>query len=369
MIYLDNASTTALDPLVLEAMMPYFKDAFQNASSNHLQGQQIKTRIEESRKLCADLINAKPDEIIFTSGSTEAINYALKGYLEENFDKGNHIITCKTEHKAVLKTCEYLESKGVDVTYLSVNTNGEINYDELQDSISENTALIALMLVNNENGVIHNIKKVCEIAHSKEVDVFCDATQAVGKMPIDVEDLGVDMMSMSAHKINGPKGIGFLYVKQGIQLTPLIHGGSQENDNRGGTYNSPLIIGLGKTVELAKKNIVQNANHINDLYAYLKEQVSLLPNIAELSRGTDKVTNIVNLKINNLDTSVFVEGNKEISLSNGSACTSQIIEGSHVLKAMGLSDMEANECVRISFDKNSAKEEIDVLIKQFKSLC
>lgn len=199
MIYLDNASTTALEPLVLEAMMPYFKDAFQNASSNHFSGQKIKNKIEESRRLCADLTNAKPDEIIFTSGATEAINYALKGYLEENFDKGNHIITCKTEHKAVLKTCEYLESKGVDVTYLSVNTDGEIDYNELKNSITENTALIALMLVNNETGVIHNIKKVCEIAHSKEVNVFCDATQAVGKM--EIEEIFKDGKNLIKRKI------------------------------------------------------------------------------------------------------------------------------------------------------------------------
>lgn len=368
MIYLDNASTTALDPRVLETMMPYFLDCFQNASSNNKSGKLIKSKIEESRQYCADLINAHADEIIFTSGATEAINYALKGFLEENFEKGNHIITCKTEHKAVLKTCEYLETKGVEVTYLNVDKSGALDFKELERVITPQTSLIAIMLVNNETGVIHDLKAITEIAHSKNVVVFCDATQAIGKISVNVKDLKVDMLCMSGHKINGPKGIGYLYIKKGISLTPLIHGGSQENDNRGGTYNAPLIIGLGKACEILNKSLVTYQQQYSGLSKYFTDQIEKIEKIDIISTNSPKVSNIINLRIKGIDANVFVESNREISLSNGSACTSRIIEGSHVLKAMGLSDAEANECIRISFDKNTTKEEVEVLIKQLRSI-
>lgn len=311
MLYLDNASTTRINEEVLNAMMPYFNQFYFNASSTHKEGVAVKKEIEYSRELCADLINADSSEIIFTSGSTESINYALKGFFEENFEKGNHLITCKTEHKAVLNTCEYLETKGIEVTYLDVDSNGLINLNELENSIIPQTALIAIMFANNETGVIQDIKSIGEIAQKHNVFFFCDATQAIGKVAIDVNRLNIDMLCMSAHKINGPKGIGFLYVNKGIQLTPLIHGGSQENDNRGGTYNTPLIIGLGKACGLAKKYIDNTAKGYKEIWETVLKCIDNTNNILVVSDLNQRLFNIINLKINNLDASVFVESSIE----------------------------------------------------------
>ncbi|MFV0230084.1 cysteine desulfurase [Empedobacter falsenii] len=365
MIYLDNASTTRINEEVLNAMMPYFNQFYFNASSKHKEGVLVKNEIEKSRELCAEFIQAKPSEIIFTSGATESINYALKGFFEENFENGNHLITCKTEHKAVLNTCEYLETKGIEVTYLDVDSNGLIDLNELENSITPETALIAIMFANNETGVIQDIKSIGEIAQRHNIFFFCDATQAIGKDDIDVNSFNIDMLCMSAHKINGPKGIGFLYVKSGIQLTPLIHGGSQENDNRGGTYNSPLIIGLGKAIEISQRHLVQNNTHYLNLYHHLIDWINSKSNICIIGDKNNRLHNIVNIKIDNFDASIFVESSKEFAVSNGSACTSRIIEGSHVLKAMGLSDQECNQCLRISFDENT---QIEHIIQFFKNI-
>lgn len=365
MIYLDNASTTRINEEVLNAMMPYFNQFYFNASSNHKEGVLVKNEIEKSRELCAELIHADPSEIIFTSGATESINYALKGFFEENFENGNHLITCKTEHKAVLNTCEYLETKGIEVTYLDVDSNGLIDLNELENSITPETALIAIMFANNETGVIQDIKSIGEIAQRHNISFFCDATQAIGKVDIDVNSFNIDMLCMSAHKINGPKGIGFLYVKSGIQLTPLIHGGSQENDNRGGTYNTPLIIGLGKACELAKRYIDNTAKGYKEIWETVLKCIDNTNNILVVGDLNQRLFNIINIKINNLDASIFVESSNEFAVSNGSACTSRIIEGSHVLKAMGLSDQECNQCLRISFDENT---QIEHIIQFFKNI-
>lgn len=362
MIYLDNASTTRINEEVLNAMMPYFNQYYFNASSNHKNGLAVKKEIEYSRELCAEIINAEPSEIIFTSGATESINYALKGFFEENFEKGNHLITSKTEHKAVLKTCEYLESKGIEVTYLDVDTNGLINLNELENSITSETSLIAIMFANNETGVIQDIKSISEIAHKHNVYFFCDATQAVGKVDIDVNRLNIDMLCMSAHKINGPKGIGFLYKKNSINLTPLIHGGAQENDNRGGTYNAPLIVGLGKACEIAKLNLLESFNHYKSLFDVILNFIQNTDRIKIIGDLNSRLFNVVNLNIKDLDASVFVESSNEFAVSNGSACTSRIVEGSYVLKAMGLSDQESNQCLRISFDKETKIEDITQFI-------
>lgn len=363
--YLDNASTTRINEEVLHAMMPYFKYLFFNASSKHIYGRKINEAIERSRSLCADMINAMSSEIIFTSGATESINYALKGFFEENFEKGNHLITCKTEHKAVLKTCEFLESKGIDVTYLNVDFNGMINMDELEASITPDTALIAIMFANNETGVIQDIKSIGEISKKHNIVFFCDATQAIGKVNIDVDLFNIDMLCMSAHKINGPKGIGFLYVKNGIALSPLIHGGSQENDNRGGTYNTPLIIGLGKACELAKKNIYNSRIHYQAIWSSVLQYLDSNNHIKILGDLKNRLHNIINLQISGLDASIFVESSHDFAVSNGSACTSRIVEGSHVLKAMGLTDVESNQCLRISFDENTKVEDVNKFINRF----
>ena len=232
-------------------MLPYFTDFYGNASSNHTFGKKAKEAIEKSRVQVSNLINCNNKEIIFTSGATESINLGVKGYVEANSDKGNHIITVKTEHKAVLATCEYLESKGYEVTYLDVDNNGLINLKELTSSITNNTLLICVMYVNNEIGVIQPIQEIGKIARENNIAFLCDATQAVGKIVVDVEEDNIDMLCFSAHKLKGPKGIGVLYKKASIKLTPLLHGGGQERGLRGGTYNTPLIVGLGKACELA----------------------------------------------------------------------------------------------------------------------
>ncbi|SEF67010.1 cysteine desulfurase family protein [Sphingobacterium lactis] len=362
--YLDNASTTKIREEVLKEMIPFFNEFYFNASSNHRGGRRAKAALDDSRGVCADLINASRDEIIFTSGSTESINYVLKGYLEENFEKGNHIITCKTEHTAVLKTCEYLETKGVEVSYLDVNSNGLIDLKELERAIKSETALIAIMFANNETGVIQDIKAIGDIAHKYNIKFFCDATQAIGKVAIDVNKLGIDMLCMSAHKIDGPKGIGFLYVKNGINLTPLIHGGAQENNNRAGTYNIPLIVGLAKACEIAKNNLLEYQSYYKTLFNHIMDSIDEMDNIKLIGDGDSRLFNIINLKIKEFDASIFVESSDDFAVSNGSACTSRIIEGSHVLKAMGLSDKDCNECIRLSFNTSNTIIEIDEFLKK-----
>lgn len=346
-------------------MLPYFNEFYGNASSSHLLGKTSKLAIDEARKNVSKLINANENEIIFTSGATESINLALKGYVEENFEKGNHIITCKTEHKAVLNTCEYLETKGIEVTYLDVDSTGLINLKDLENSITTNTALIAIMYANNETGVVQDIKSIGNISKKHNLTFFCDATQAIGKVKIDVNHLNIDMLCMSAHKLNGPKGIGFLYKKNGINLTPLLHGGAQENYTRGGTYNTPLIVGLGKTCEITKNKIKENNYHYQTLFQTVVNFINNIDNISLIGNKDNRLYNIINLRIKGIDASVFAESSNVFMVSNGSACTSRIIEGSHVLKAMGFTDMECNQCLRISFDLETS---IDHIIQFFEIL-
>jgi cysteine desulfurase len=244
--YFDNASTTKVDSRVLEVMLPYFNEFYGNASSNHLLGKTSKLAIDEARKQVSKLINANENEIIFTSDATESINFALKGFIESNFEKGNHIITVKTEHKAVLSTCEYLEAKGIEVTYLDVDNDGLISIEDLKKAIRNETVLICVMFVNNETGVIQPINEIGLIARENNITFFSDATQAIGKIIVDVERENIDLLCFSGHKLNAPKGVGVLFKKKNIRLTPLMHGGSQENGLRAGTYNTPLIVGLGK---------------------------------------------------------------------------------------------------------------------------
>jgi cysteine desulfurase len=271
--YLDAAATTPVDKRVLDAMYPYFSEVFGNASSSHVYGLTAKKAIEISRNQVAELINADSKEIIFTSCATESINLALKGFVESNNKKGNHIITVKTEHKAVLSTCEYLETKGFEVTYLDVDSNGLISLEDLKLAIKETTILLAIMYVNNEIGVIQSIADIGEIAQVNNICFFCDATQAVGKVKVDVLADNIDMLCFSGHKLNGPKGIGVLYKKSNIVLTPLLHGGSQENGLRAGTYNTPLIVGIGKACELISEewdshiyNLLEKRNAVEKYY-------------------------------------------------------------------------------------------------------
>jgi cysteine desulfurase len=357
--YLDAASTTKVDARVFEVMLPYFSEYFGNASSNHQFGKNAKEAIEIARKQVADIINCDYKEIIFTSGATESINLAIKGFTEFNIDKGNHIITVKTEHKAVLSTCEYLETKGFEVTYLDVDKNGLILFDQLRDSVKENTSLIVIMHVNNETGVAQPIKDIGEFAKDNNITFFCDATQAVGKLQIDVEEDLVDMLCFSAHKLNGPKGIGVLYKRKGIEITPLFHGGGQEHGLRGGTYNTPAIIGLGKACELAKKEMIEVNFKCNKLNNYLIESISEITTFNLVSNKEFGVPNIINIIIPNLESDIFIGLLKNVALSNGSACNSELLEESHVLRAIKPDDFNKNNALRISIDKFTTKEDID----------
>ena len=345
--YLDAAATTPVEKRVLDAMYPYFSEIFGNASSSHIYGIQAKEAIEKARVKVATLINADNKEIIFTSGATESINLAIKGYVESNIDKGNHIITVKTEHKAVLATCEYLETKGFDVTYLDVDENGLVSLDELTSAIRKTTLLIAVMYVNNEIGVIQPITEIGNIARKHSICFFCDATQAVGKIKVDVELDNIDMLCFSGHKLNGPKGVGVLYIKKEIVLTPLFHGGGQENGLRAGTYNTPLIIGLGKACEIILEDfdaiiarLLEKRKEIEKYY--LDNSIGTI-NFKEVKRAP----HILSITLNDFNAEDYlILKSKEFVASTGSACNSSIIVQSHVLQSF--KDKKIKKIIRIS---------------------
>jgi cysteine desulfurase len=345
--YWDAAATTPVDDRVLNAMLPYFAEIFGNASSNHIFGREAKKAIEEARSHVAEIINADKKDIYFTSGSTESINWGIKGFLEANPEKGNHIITVKTEHKAVLNTCEYLESKGYEVTYLNVDQNGLINYDELEKAISIQTALICVMYVNNEIGIIQDIARIGNLAREKEIVFFCDATQAIGKVEVDIVKDQIDMLCFSGHKMNGPKGIGTLFIKNGIKINPLIHGGGQEKGLRGGTYNTPLIVGFGEASRIArcdmKKNILTLAQKRQEIIDFYETNKIGIINFKDILTAP----HILSVTLNNYDAEEYLMLNsKELVASTGSACNTSVLLISHVLQS--LKAMNNSKIIRIS---------------------
>lgn len=345
--YFDSASTTKVDDRVVAEMLPYFTEYFGNASSNHSYGKKAKDAIENARIQVSKIINCDSNQITFTSGATESINLGIKGYVEANPEKGNHIITVKTEHKAVLATCEYLETKGYEVTYLDVDENGLLNLEELANSVSENTLLICVMYVNNEIGVIQPIKEIGHIARDKNIAFFCDATQAVGKVDVDVEEDHIDMLCFSGHKLNGPKGVGVLYKRKDIELTPLLHGGGQEYGLRSGTYNTPLIVGLGKACELASDEFTENieklTNRKEEVVAHYEQNSIGKENFKDVK----KAPHIISLTIDDFESEEYLMINsKDFIASTGSACNEEVIEISHVLKATGIKNN--NKVIRIS---------------------
>lgn len=366
-IYFDNASTTKVDSRVLGEILPYFSEIYGNASSNHDFSKESKQAIEFSRKQVSKLINCNEGEIIFTSGATESINFVLKGYVESNFEKGNHIITVKTEHKAVLATCEYLETKGVEVTYLDVDKDGLISINDLKEAIRNDTFLICIMYVNNETGVIQPVKEIGSIAKTNNIPFFCDTTQAIGKIKVDVLENNIDLLCFSGHKLNAPKGVGVLYKNKNIVLTPLFHGGGQENGLRAGTYNTPLIVGIGKACEIAINEFRENSNIVETKSKLLIQEINGIKGSIIIGNENYRVPNIIDVIIPGLDSNIFISKTKNFALSNGSACTSQIIESSHVLKAMGYSDAECNQTIRISFDKEITESQIMELVDTLKA--
>ncbi len=366
-IYLDYNATTPVHPGVLEAMLPYFSVQFGNAaSSNHLFGWQAKEAVEFARENVAALIGAQPSEIVFTSGATEAINLAIKGVFSAYSTKGNHIITSVTEHKAVLDTCTSLEKQGAKLTCLPVNNMGLIDLDELRAAITNKTILICVMYANNETGIINQIQAIGQIAKECGVIFFCDATQAVGKLPLNVQNDEIDMLCLSAHKMYGPKGTGALYIRRKdprVSLKPLIDGGGHERGMRSGTLNVPGIVGLGKACSLMHNEINNFKNNAEGLMVLLEEFFLSLPNTFFNGAGARRLYNTINVCFNQPNKGQFLKEISEVvAVSSGSACTSALPQPSHVLKAMGLTDMQAGSSLRFSIGIFTTREEVEKAI-------
>ena len=370
-IYLDYNATTPVDERVLQDMLPYFSTYFGNAASKtHPVGWQAQAAVEKARKQVADFINCEEGEIIFTSGSTESCNLAMKGVYDKYQSKGNHIITVATEHKAVLDTCASLEKKGTQITYLSVSPEGLIDLDELKNAITEKTILVCVMLANNETGVIQPIEQIAEIVHQHNSILFCDATQAAGKMSIDVNELGVDLLCLSAHKFYGPKGIGALFVRRKnprVVLQEQINGGGHENGLRSGTLNIPAIVGLGKACEIAQQEMWDNNIKTSALRAKLEHQLLDIDGLRINGSTKYRLYNTSNLCFSGIKASELIAKiNSRICVAAGSACTSALAQPSHVLKAMGLSEDDCYASIRFSLGKYTNEDEINTAIDLIK---
>lgn len=368
MYYFDNSATTKIDDIVLESMMPYLKEYYGNASSIYKLGQISKNKIEEVREDISKILNCNPDEIYFTSGGSESNNLAIKGIMEANISKGKHLITSVIEHPSVLNTCKYLESIGYEVTYIGVDKEGNINLNELENSIRKDTVLVSIMSANNEIGTIEPIDDIANICKEKNVIFHTDATQAIGNISIDLSN--IDSLSLSSHKFYGPKGIGLLYVKKGIRFNSIINGGHQENNKRAGTENVANIVGMGKALELVYSNIEEKNKYISDLRDYFEFEIKKIPNIKINGDITNRLPGISNITIKGISNDILVISldMKDICISSGSACSSGSIEPSYVLKELGLSDEESKSSVRISIGKYNTKEEIDYLVKSIKEV-
>lgn len=364
--YFDNNATTKVDDEVLKEMIPYFKEYYGNASSIYKLGQKSKNKIEEVREKISNILNCNPNEIYFTSGGSESNNLALKGIMSANKSKGKHLITSMIEHPSILNTCKSLEKEGYEVTYLSVNEKGIVNLNELENSIREDTVLVSIMFANNEIGTIEPIKEIAAICKSKGVIFHTDAVQAIGNIRIDLSELNIDSLSLSSHKFYGPKGVGVLYIKNGVRFNSLIDGGHQEMNKRAGTENVPAIVGMGKAIELIFNNLDEKNDYVKSLRDYFESEIKkILPNIRINGDLGNRLPGTSNITIKGIssDTLVISLDMKDICISSGSACTSGSIEPSHVLEAIGLKREDAKSSIRISIGKYNTKEEIDYLIK------
>lgn len=371
MIYLDNAATTKTAPEVVEAMLPYFTENYGNPSTIYSLGSTSKKAVNEARRTIADAIGAKQEEIYFTAGGSESDNWALKATAEAYASKGKHIITTKIEHHAILHTCEYLEKRGFEITYLNVDRDGLIDLEELKAAIRPDTILISVMFANNEIGTIEPIEEIGAIAKERNVLFHTDAVQAFGQVPIDVDKLHIDMLSASGHKLNGPKGIGFLYIRSGLKLRSFIHGGSQERSRRAGTENVPGIVGLGKAVERALRIMDEKTRHEIELRDYLIERVEKeIPYCWVNGHRTKRLPGNVNFSF------LYIEGEsmlimldmKGICASSGSACTSGSLDPSHVLLAIGLKHEEAHGSLRLTLSEENTKEQMDFVVDNLKQI-
>ncbi|GAA6765694.1 IscS subfamily cysteine desulfurase [Flavobacterium sp. CGRL1] len=370
-IYLDNNATTPSDNRVVDVVNVYFNQLYGNASSLYSFGNKSKIVIDKARNSISKLLDTESDTIYFTSGATESVNLALKGLALNPKNSKKHIITCTTEHKAVLDTCDYLQSIGYEIDYLPVNKLGAIDLQLLKSLIKEDTLLVCLMWVNNETGVIHPISQIGEITKEAGVYFVCDGSQGVGKLPISVTESNIDILCFSGHKMYATKGVGGIYIDQKItrqnKILPLIHGGGQENNLRSGTYNVPLIAGLGTAFEIAQEEMQENKAHIEQIKNFLESELLKIRQAYINGKLSPRIFNTVNVCIPGFDSEVFIGVNNDIAVSNGSACNSALVQPSHVLLAMGLSSNDAMNSLRISIGKSNTKNDIQLLIQRIKN--
>ena len=371
LIYLDNAATTKTAPEVVEAMLPYFTEYYGNASTIYSLGGASKKAMNEARETIASVLGAKTEEIYFTAGGSESDNWALKAVADAYGNKGNHIITSRIEHHAILHTCEYLEKKGFEVTYLDVDENGKVKLDQLKKAIRPTTILISVMYANNEIGTIQPIKEIGEIAHEHGILFHTDAVQAFGQLPINVDECHIDMLSASGHKLNGPKGIGFLYIRKGVKIRSFVHGGAQERKRRAGTENIPGIVGLGVAAARAAASMEERTAKERELRDYLIDRIlKEVPYTRLNGHRTDRLPNNANFSFQ------FVEGESLLIMldmegicgSSGSACTSGSLDPSHVLLAIGLPHEIAHGSLRLTLSEETTKEELDFVIETLKNI-
>lgn len=370
-VYLDHNATTPCDPRVVDAMLPYFTQKFGNAASrHHAFGWQAEGAVELAREQVASLLGAEPAEIVFTSGATEAVNLAIKGVAETYAAKGAHIVTCTTEHKAVLDTCRYLEKRGAEVTYLNVSENGRIDPKAVEAALRPDTVLIAVMYANNETGTVQPVAEIGCLAKEKGVLFFCDATQAAGKIPVNVHTDGIDLLALSAHKLYGPKGAGALYVRRKgprTKLTALLHGGGHERGLRSGTLNVPGIVGLGKACAIGADEMQREATRTSDLRNKLEAALLADPGTALNGDPHHRLPHTTNLSFAGIGSEALLMAlNKDVALSSGSACTSGSLEPSYVLKALGLSDERAYGSLRFGVGRYTTGEEIDFAVEKVR---
>jgi len=365
---LDYNATTPVDPRVVQAMLPYFTEHFGNASSDHSFGWYAEDAVETAREQVAKLVSCRPTELTFTSGATEAANLALFGFCKKKRGKGNHIISCKTEHKAVLDTLEALESDGFEVTYLDVDGQGNIDLNALEAAIKSSTILICMMLANNETGLIHPIKTITETAHDNNVPVMSDITQAVGKVPVDVQDLGIDIAVFSSHKLYGPKGIGALYLNKNnnISIDKHLFGGSHEKGVRPGTLNVPGIVGFGKACKLSQNSLEENQQKFKSLQNQLEQELLTLDGTTINSQNEERLPNTTNVSFKGVDGTKLLRYLNTMAVSRGSACSANQVNPSHVLKAMGVEDDVALASLRISTGRDTSSEDIEKAVSEIK---
>ncbi|MCA1928070.1 MAG: cysteine desulfurase [Calditerrivibrio sp.] len=368
-IYFDNSATTPVDIRVFESMIPYFKEKYANPSSIHIDGRSIREDVEKSRAVVAKTISALPDEIIFCGSGTESDNIAIKGIANSFKHKGKHIITSNIEHKAVSESCRYLEENGFEVTYLNVRENGIINIDDFKNALRKDTILVSIMLANNEIGTIQPIKEIGQLANKHGFILHTDAVQAVGKMNVDVSELGVHLLSFSGHKIYAPKGIGVLYIDKELKnfIEPIIHGGHQEDGIRSGTENVPYIIGISKACEIIQNELHKDIEHIKSIRDYFEGRIlKEIPDVYVNGDTKNRVCNISNITFKHIEAEALMVYASEVCCSTGSACSSGGMDASHVLYAINIDPVDAHGALRFSFGRFNTKDEVDKAVEMIK---